>query len=61
MFTLYGHLQDIRAARDSEVKKGMVIGTVGSTGSLGPPSLYFEVRIRGRAMNPARYLGRSAA
>jgi len=61
MFTLYGHLQDIRASRDTEVKKGMVIGTVGSTGSLGAPSLYFEVRIRGRAMNPARYLGRSAA
>jgi len=61
MFTLYGHLQDILVARDSEVKRGMAIGTVGSTGSLGGPSLYFEVRIRGRAVDPARYLRRPTA
>jgi septal ring factor EnvC (AmiA/AmiB activator) len=56
--TLYGHLQDTAAGVGSRVIRGAVVGTVGDTGSLGAPSLYFEVRHYGQPADPRRYLGR---
>ena len=56
--SLYGHLQDTAAGVGSRVNRGAVIGTVGDTGSLGAPSLYFEVRHYGQPADPRRYLGR---
>ncbi len=55
-WTVYGHLQDFRVREKQTVKRGMVIGTVGDTGSLRGVSLYFEVRVKGVAKNPKIYL-----
>ena len=52
--TAYGHLRgyarDLR--RDRRVRRGEVIGNVGSSGLSTGPHLHYEVRIDGRAIDP---------
>lgn len=55
-FSLYGHLQGVQARVGAHVEAGTVIGTVGETGSLEGPALYFEIRQGTRALNPAQWL-----
>lgn len=55
-YTLYAHAADIRVAEGDEVKQGQAIGTVGDTGSLQGPRLYFEVRHGGKPQDPAQWL-----
>jgi len=55
-FTLYAHAANIRVAEGDEVKQGQAIGTVGDTGSLQGPRLYFEVRHAGKPQDPAQWL-----
>jgi len=55
--TLYGHLSKVLVREGEEVKRGQVIGLVGNTGSRSTgPHLHYEVRLRGRAVNPLHYL-----
>ncbi|MEK7837764.1 MAG: peptidoglycan DD-metalloendopeptidase family protein, partial [candidate division NC10 bacterium] len=55
-YTLYAHAADIRVAEGDDVKQGQVIGTVGDTGSLQGPRLYFEVRHQGKPQDPEQWL-----
>ena len=55
-YTLYAHAADIRVAEGDEVRQGQTIGTVGDTGSLQGPRLYFEVRHEGKPQDPAQWL-----
>jgi len=55
-YTLYAHASNIRVAEGDEIKQGQAIGTVGDTGSLQGPRLYFEVRHGGRPQDPAQWL-----
>jgi septal ring factor EnvC (AmiA/AmiB activator) len=57
-FTLYGHLAVIDVRAGEWVEAGSQVGTVGETGSLSGPSLYFEVREGTDALNPSRWLRR---
>jgi murein hydrolase activator len=54
--TLYAHAAEILVAEGDEVRQGQTIGTVGETGSLQGPRLYFEVRHQGRPQDPAQWL-----
>jgi len=55
-YTLYAHAANIRVAEGDEVKQGQPIGTVGDTGSLQGPRLYFEVRHAGKPQDPSQWL-----
>jgi septal ring factor EnvC (AmiA/AmiB activator) len=55
-YTLYAHAAEVRVKEGDEVKQGQTIGTVGDTGSLQGPRLYFEVRHEGKPQDPAQWL-----
>ena len=56
--TLYGHCADLFVAPGRVVRAGEVIATVGTTGPLEGPALYFAVRVQGEAHDPAGWLAR---
>jgi septal ring factor EnvC (AmiA/AmiB activator) len=55
-YTLYAHVAEMKVAEGDDVKQGQVIATVGDTGSLQGPRLYFEVRYQGKPLDPAQWL-----
>jgi murein hydrolase activator len=55
-YTLYAHIADIVVKEGDEVRQGQRIGTVGDTGSLEGPRLYFEVRFQGKPQDPEQWL-----
>ncbi len=55
-YTLYAHVADILVKEGDDVRQGQRIGTVGDTGSLEGPRLYFEVRYQGKPQDPAEWL-----
>jgi murein DD-endopeptidase MepM/ murein hydrolase activator NlpD len=54
--TVYGHLQGYNVVEGQTVVKGEVIGYVGHSGRVTGSHLHYEVRIRGSAVNPHKYL-----
>jgi murein DD-endopeptidase MepM/ murein hydrolase activator NlpD len=56
--TRYGHMSRLNVVAGQKVRKGDVIGYVGSTGRSTGPHLHYEVRQDGRAVNPAPLLNR---
>ena len=53
--TLYGHMNKFKARVGQKVKRGEVIGYVGNTGKSTGPHLHYEVIVRGKNDNPAKY------
>lgn len=57
--TLYAHLSELFVRAGQVVRRGEVIGRVGSTGRTTSPHLHYEVRYRGTPVNPYKYLKNS--
>jgi murein hydrolase activator len=55
-YSLYAHADALTKSVGDEVKKGEVIGSVGDTGSLKGPYLYFELRLHSQPLDPVPWL-----
>lgn len=54
--TLYGHLSKILVKPGDKVKRGQIIGHMGSTGRSKGPHLHYEIHYKGTPVNPINYL-----
>ena len=54
--TVYAHLHRIRVKVGDAVERGDRIGDMGNTGRSTGTHLHYEVRINGKAVNPAKYI-----
>jgi septal ring factor EnvC (AmiA/AmiB activator) len=55
-YTLFAHLADIDRQLGDAVAAGDQLGTVGATGSLKGPYLYYEIRRHGQALDPSTWM-----
>lgn len=53
--TLYAHMVRVKARRGQRVKRGEVIGYIGSTGKSTGPHLHYEVHKNGRKLDPVYF------
>jgi len=56
METRYGHMSKVLVAANSYVRRGQVIGLMGSTGRSTGSHLHYEVRVDGQAINPIPFV-----
>lgn len=56
MVTYYGHLSDFYVKVGDKVKKGDIIGAIGSTGFSTGPHLHFELRVDNEPVDPTNYI-----
>ena len=54
--TRYGHMSRLNVAAGQRVRKGEIIGYMGSTGRSTGSHLHYEVRVAGQAVNPVPYM-----
>jgi murein DD-endopeptidase MepM/ murein hydrolase activator NlpD len=54
--TRYGHMSKLVAAPNSYVRRGQLIGLMGSTGRSTGSHLHYEVRVDGQAINPIPFV-----
>ncbi len=57
-YTVYANLSEIFLSKGDIIKKGTPVGRVGESGTLNAPGLYFEVRYKGKPLNPLHWLRR---
>jgi murein DD-endopeptidase MepM/ murein hydrolase activator NlpD len=53
--TLYGHMSNYNCKVGKAVKRGDIIGYVGSTGRSEAPHLHYEVHKNGKVVNPLNF------
>jgi murein DD-endopeptidase MepM/ murein hydrolase activator NlpD len=57
--TYYAHLSRFYVHAGQEMRRGDVVGSVGSSGRATSPHLHYEVRLGGAPVNPYRYLAQA--
>jgi murein DD-endopeptidase MepM/ murein hydrolase activator NlpD len=56
MTTCYGHATQIIVKVGEKVKRGQIMGYVGSTGSSTGPHVHYEIWVKGKTVNPSAYI-----
>jgi len=56
LLSIYAHVSALVVERGERVSRGQRLGTVGDTGSLSGPFLYFELRVDGKPTDPEPWL-----
>lgn len=54
--TLYAHCSSLKVSKWQEVRRGDIIGYVGSSGSSTGPHLHYEIHKNGKPQNPLNFL-----
>ena len=54
--TIYGHMAKSLVKEGQRVKRGDVVGLVGSTGLATGPHLHYMVKVNGQALDPNKYI-----
>jgi murein DD-endopeptidase MepM/ murein hydrolase activator NlpD len=54
--TLYAHMSDVKYPVGTEVRRGDVIGWVGSTGDSTGPHCHYEVHVNGVPVDPVKFM-----
>ncbi len=54
--TRYAHLSRITVTKGQNVDRGQQVGDLGNTGNSSGPHLHFEVLVRGKAVDPEKFL-----
>lgn len=54
--TVFGHFKKILVKRGQTIKRGDVLGLMGSTGRSTGPHLHYEIRLNGKPINPKKFL-----
>ncbi len=55
-YTVYAHIEEAFKSTGDAVEAGEVIATVGDSGSITGPKLYFEIRHHGKPLDPTQWL-----
>ena len=58
--SLYGHLDEIISITGKTVRSGQIIGRSGDSGSVKGEALYFEMRYKGKPIEPTAWLSQSS-
>jgi len=58
--SLYGHLDEIISSTGKTVRSGQIIGRSGDSGSVKGEALYFEMRYKGKPIEPTGWLSQSS-
>ncbi|MFL5784554.1 MAG: LysM peptidoglycan-binding domain-containing M23 family metallopeptidase [Bacteriovoracaceae bacterium] len=59
VFTVYAHNSKNKVDKGEKVKKGETIALIGNTGRSTGPHLHFEIRVKNKKRDPARFLSQS--
>ncbi|RZW18411.1 MAG: hypothetical protein EX260_08950 [Desulfobulbaceae bacterium] len=54
--TVYGHMQSYVVKKGESVKRGQIIGLVGSSGRSFGPHLHYEIRLHRNPVNPTKFM-----
>jgi len=58
--TYYAHLSRFYVQAGQDIRRGELIGAVGTSGRVTAPHLHYEVRLGGAPVNPYRYLAKAS-
>jgi murein DD-endopeptidase MepM/ murein hydrolase activator NlpD len=56
LVTRYAHLNEVLKKRGDKVRRGDIIGQMGTTGRSTGPHLHYEVELNGVPVNPSTYV-----
>jgi murein DD-endopeptidase MepM/ murein hydrolase activator NlpD len=56
VMTIYAHMSSIKVKKDQPIKRNDIVGNQGSTGRSNAEHLHYEVRYKGKSLNPINFI-----